>query len=204
MQRYPREWAAALRKMDALGAHMLFPGHGPPIVGEARVRTALTETATLLETLLEQTLRCMNEGARLNDVLHTVKAPEELLLRPYLRAVYDEPEFIVRNIWRLYGGWWDGNPAELKPAKDALLAQELAQLAGGTDALLARAEALAARDLRLACHLVELAWQAAPGDAACREARARIYQARVAEETSLMAKGIFGHAVRESKAKGPA
>ena len=30
-QRYPREWAAALRKMAALAPESLFPGHGPPI-----------------------------------------------------------------------------------------------------------------------------------------------------------------------------
>ena len=28
---------------------------------------------------------------------------------------------IVRNIWRLYGGWYDGNPARLKPAPDEAL-----------------------------------------------------------------------------------
>src|SRR6185437_14457295 len=31
VQRYPREWAAALREMDGLGAALLLPGHGPPI-----------------------------------------------------------------------------------------------------------------------------------------------------------------------------
>jgi glyoxylase-like metal-dependent hydrolase (beta-lactamase superfamily II) len=44
VQRFPREWAAALRKMDALHPEVLFPGHGPPIVGAARVHQALTET----------------------------------------------------------------------------------------------------------------------------------------------------------------
>ena len=63
-----------------------------------------------------------------------MKAPE-LCHEPYLHPVYDEPEFIVRNIWRLYGGWYDGNPARLKPAPDARLAQELAALAGGAERL---------------------------------------------------------------------
>jgi alkyl sulfatase BDS1-like metallo-beta-lactamase superfamily hydrolase len=49
---------------------------------------------------------------------------------PYLQPSYDEPEFIVRNIWRLYGGWWDGNPAKLKPPKQSDLAKEIANLAG--------------------------------------------------------------------------
>src|SRR5690349_9899984 len=31
VQRFPREWAAALREMDALGPEVLLPGHGVPI-----------------------------------------------------------------------------------------------------------------------------------------------------------------------------
>ena len=81
-----------------------------------RVRRALTEGAELLESLVEQTLALMNEGARLDDIVQTVRAPEHLLARPYLHAVYDEREFVVRILWRLYGGWYDGDPSHLKPA----------------------------------------------------------------------------------------
>src|SRR6185369_4815754 len=56
VQRYPREWAAALRAMSALGAEVLCPGHGVPIFGADRVREALDDTALALETLVEQTL----------------------------------------------------------------------------------------------------------------------------------------------------
>src|SRR5262249_31121092 len=76
-----------------------------------RVHRALAETAELLESLHDQTVALMNAGARLDDVVHTVRAPAHLLERPYLRPVYDEPEFIVRNVLRLYGGWWGGHPA---------------------------------------------------------------------------------------------
>jgi alkyl sulfatase BDS1-like metallo-beta-lactamase superfamily hydrolase len=27
--------------------------------------------------------------------------------------VYDHPEFIARNVYRLYGGWYDGDPANI-------------------------------------------------------------------------------------------
>jgi hypothetical protein len=52
-------------------ADQLLPSHGPPIIGAARVREALTCTA-------------------------------DLAAKPYLRAVYDEPEFIVhtKSGWR--------------------------------------------------------------------------------------------------------
>ncbi len=197
VQRYPREWALALRTMSALGAETMFPGHGPPIVGAERIRQALDETAELLEFLHESTLALMNQGARLNDILHEVKAPERLLARPYLRPVYDEPEFIVRNLWRLYGGWYDGNPAHLKPAREVELARELASLAGGAPRLVDRALELSAKgEHRLACHLAETAALAAPDDAAIGETRSKVYTARAEVETSLMAKGVYNAAAR--------
>jgi len=200
VQRYPKEWAAGLRVMASLGAELLLPGHGFLIVGADRVVRALTDTAELLESLHDQTLAMMNDGARLDEIVHTVRAPGHLLERPYLRPVYDEPEFVVRNVWRLYGGWYDGNPATLKPAAEPAVAAELAALAGGADRLAARARALADEgDLRVAGHLAELAALAAPDDRAVHAVRADVFERRVAEETSTMAKGIFGWAADESR-----
>jgi hypothetical protein len=53
---------------------------------------------------------------------------------------------------------------------------------------------------RLACHLADLAGWAAPDDAGVHAARAVVYRARRAAESSLMAKGIFAGAARESEA----
>jgi glyoxylase-like metal-dependent hydrolase (beta-lactamase superfamily II) len=206
VQRYPREWAAALRRMVALEPEYLLPGHGLPVIGADRVRQALTDTADLLDVLVDRTLEVMNAGGRLDDAIHGVRPPADLAARPYLRPVYDEPEFIVRNVWRLYGGWWDGNPATLKPAPERALAAELASLAGGAAALADRAltlteQALAGGDaetaLRLAGHLAELAWLAAPGDTAIAAARHRVFSARADAATSTMARGIFRWAARE-------
>ena len=199
VQRYPREWAAAMREMADRGAELFLPAHGLPIVGKERIRSVLTIVAETLETLVGETLAMMNEGARLNDIIHNVKVDPALLERPYLKPLYDEPEFVIRNIWRMYGGWYDGNPSQLKPAKDGDLARELAALSGGVEILAERARKLAdSRELRLACHLVELASLAEPENKAVHAIRAEIYQLRRQGETSLMAKGIFGYASAES------
>jgi alkyl sulfatase BDS1-like metallo-beta-lactamase superfamily hydrolase len=131
-----------------------------------------------------------------------VQAPAHLLDKPYLRPVYDEPEFVVRNLWRLYGGWYDGNPARLKPPTDAAIALEVASLAGGASRLAARATELAAEgDLRLAGHLAELAAQAAPDDPGVHRVRADVFGQRAAAERSTMSKGVFSWAQRESAEK---
>lgn len=200
VQRYAAEWAVGLRQMAELGAEVLLPGHGLPILGGERIRTALSDTAELLESLEAQTLALLNEGARLDDILHSVRAPRHLVDKPYLQPVYDEPEFIVRNIYRLYGGWYDGNPANLKPAPDAALARELAGLAGGADALARRAAELSeAGDDRLACHLAELAALAEPDSATVHGIRGDVFARRVERETSTMAKGIYRWAADQSK-----
>ena len=190
--RYPRHWAAALREMSGLGAELMLPGHGLPVVGEERVRAALDDTAALLESICDQTFELMNRGLSLDEVIHSVEAPAELVGKPYLKPVYDEPEFIVQNLWRLYGGWYDGNPAHLKPARHAELAAELAQLAGGAERLAERALELANEgELRLAGHLAELALGAAPESQTARDAAAKVNGQRAEEATSTMARGIF-------------
>jgi alkyl sulfatase BDS1-like metallo-beta-lactamase superfamily hydrolase len=199
VQRYPKEWAAALRRMIALEPEYLLPGHGVPIIGADRIRQALTDTADLLDSLVDQTLAIMNSGGRLDDAIHGVIPPPHLIERPYLRPVYDEPEFIVRTVWRLYGGWWDGNPATLKPAPDRVLAAEIAALAGGATALAQRALALAADgSLRLAGHLAELAWLAAPDDQGVAQAKNDVFTSLAQASTSTMAAGVYNWAAREA------
>jgi alkyl sulfatase BDS1-like metallo-beta-lactamase superfamily hydrolase len=200
VQRYPGDWARALREMAGLGAEALLPGHGFPVIGADRIAETLNDTAELLEFLHDETVKLMNAGATLDDIIHTVTPPERLITKPYLRPIYDDPEFILHNVWRFYGGWYDGNPSRLKPAPDDRVAKELAALAGGVEKIAARArELLAEGHLRIASHLAETAALADPHSAEAHAVRAEVYEARVAAEPSLMAKGIYGWAARDSR-----
>ncbi len=200
VQRFPWEWSVALRRMAAVGAELMLPGHGLPIAGRDRIERVLTSAAELLESLVDQTLELMNAGATLDDLVHTVVAPAHLIELPWLQPVYDEPEFVVRNLWRLYGGWYDGDPSTLKPAPKADLAAELATLAGGPTVLADRAAQLSeAGDHRLACHLAELAGAAAPTDPSVHRLRAQVYASRAEHERSVMSKGVYRWAQRESE-----
>ncbi len=201
-QRYAREWAEALRAMAKTGAEVMLPGHGLPVFGSIRIRQVLNDTAEYLQSLCDQTLRLMNEGATLEAVVHEVKPPAALAEKPYLQPIYDEPEFIVRNLWRLDGGWYDGIASHLKPAPHQAQAEEVAALAGGADVLMGRAlKRMAEGDLALAAHLIDWAVAAAPADRAAHEARMRIYAARASAATSTMAHGIFRAAALESAAR---
>jgi hypothetical protein len=173
VQRYCEEWGSALREIAALDAGLLVCGHGVPIFGRDRIRQALVETAEYLESIERQTIALMNRGLPLDEILHRVRPPAHLLERPYLQAVYDVPQFLVRNVWRRYGGWWDGEPDSLLPAPRRQQAREWVALAGGVEPLLARVAALeAAGDLRMASHLVEIASLAEPESEPAADARA--------------------------------
>lgn len=202
VQRYVVEWAGALRAMAEKKPVMLLPGHGLPIFGEDRVQTALLETAEYLEKIHGHAIRSLNRGATIYEALATLTIPESLKRRPYLLPVYDEPDFILRNLYRLYGGWYSGVPSELKPAPVDAQGREIARLAGGIDKLLERARALLAEgNLSMACHLADWAIAADPANKNAHATRADAYAKRVAVESSTMSKGIFGAAARESKAK---
>ena len=120
-----------------------------------------------------------------------------MLKKPYLQPIYDEPEFIVRNIWRFYGGWYDGTPSHLKPASEIDQAKEIANLAGSATKLAERAlELMKAGEMRMACHLAEWAWLDSPDDENICEIASNVFLNRAKNENSTMAIGIFLSAVR--------
>lgn len=204
VQRYALDWAVGLRKMAAKEPASMGPGHGGPVVEDAaKLRRMLLETADYLETVHTRTVTALNEGSPPHtDIVHAVELPKSA--SPWLQPVYDEGEFIVRNIIRLYGGWWNGRPSDLKPARRSELAEEIAALAGGHATLVARAEKLAeAGELRLACHLADFALEAEPGDKSVQEAVARIYDRRAKAEQSLMAINIFNSAAAYAREGRP-
>ena len=200
VQRYLSDWATALRQMAALRPELMLSGHGLPIFGSGRVVPALLDTAELLDSLESQTLALMNQGKNLDTVIHEVEVPAHLRDKPYLRPVYDHPQFLVRNVWRRYGGWYEGEPDNLLPAPRAQQASEWIALAGGVDAVLARAvQLIADGDARLACHLVEYAALAAPDNEDVWAVRAAAYQAHSAPQESSMARNILQHAALSSE-----
>jgi glyoxylase-like metal-dependent hydrolase (beta-lactamase superfamily II) len=204
VQRYPWERAKGLRDMAALSPYALCPGHGGPVIGESeKIIRMLTETAEFLETVVSRTLAAMEAGSPPQvDIVTTVALPKSE--SPWLQPVYDDAEFLARNVIRFYGGWWSGRPSELKPAPRAALATEIAGLAGGASALVRRAESVAATgELRLACHLADFALEAAPSDKEVQEKVAAIYDKRADGEVSLMSVNIFNSAAAYARAGRP-
>ncbi len=201
VQRYPAEWADALERMASLGAEFLFPGHGLVVRGEAIIRRMLLDTARFLRSIVKQVVDAMNRGMLPEDIYHSVVIDDTFTKIPFLRASYDHPKFIVRNILRLYGGWWNGRASDLLPASQEQQAQEVVAL-GGLQKLLDRAEQLLRNgDLQLACHLSDWAYTAEPSNKAVLEFRDRVYTARLQGDVGTMERGCYEDVLRKVQAK---
>lgn len=63
-QRYPEDWATALREMAAKHPRHLCPGHGAAVVDSPdEIQRVLNDTAAYLESIVNQTLDQLNDGA---------------------------------------------------------------------------------------------------------------------------------------------
>jgi glyoxylase-like metal-dependent hydrolase (beta-lactamase superfamily II) len=201
VQRYPLEWVEALERMAGLDAEWLFPGHGLAVQGRVAVRTLLTETAAWLRSIIDQVLERLNAGEAPERIVHEVEPDPVLSTRPFLRVVYDHPKFIVRNLLRYWGGWWNGNAADLLPATWEEQGREIAALAGGVEALVARGRELLDRgELAIACHVAEWATRGHPEHAGAQKLKRDAYGARLAQANETMTQGIYREAMNDAVA----
>lgn len=187
VQRYAEEWADAADEMAALAPEVIITGHGDPARGSAAIADELTTLARYLRHVVQHALDGLNRGMLHDHIVATLEVPEELGNHPRLPAIYDKAEFICRNVIRRYSGWWDGYPSHLLPASQEDQAAEVAVLAGGVDALVARARELADSDLTMACHVAEWAFLADRSHEGAQSAYREILEQRAAGEPSLMA-----------------
>jgi glyoxylase-like metal-dependent hydrolase (beta-lactamase superfamily II) len=199
VQRYAEGWADGLEAIAAQHPALLIPGHGPVISGDADIQTACLDTARYLRSIAEQVVERMNGGQWLEQILREVEPPTDLIQKPYLQPVYGHPKFIIQGVWRLYGGWYDGDPADLFPASTSDQAVEIVRL-NGAGALLARARDLqAVGDLPLACHLVDWVRKAEPANVEAIGLQRDLYRARSLLESNMMSRNTFQGAVAEAE-----
>ena len=195
VQRYISDWSEALNLMIKKEAEIMIPGHGLPIYGRERIKVALSTTSAFLEDLEEQTLQLMNKGKSLNEVFHQVKIASEFMDNPWLKPVYDDPKFLIKMIWRRYGGWWDGEYDRLLPDTRENEAAEWIELAGGAHKIIERALFNSEKGKHaLAAHLIEVAYYAEKDNEKIHLARKKIYEAISKIQSSSMARNIFNHA----------
>ena len=178
-QRFPEDWARALREMAALKPDLLLPAHGPAITRAAEIQDRLPAQARMLESISNQVVDGLNAGLRRDLVIDRVALPPELAQRDDARELYVRARDIGRMVAAQYGGWWDDMPSHWDPAPRAAQARELAGLAGGARQLIARALAVVDQNPALASNLADWAWLADGTDKAVIQGALDVYAKRV-------------------------
>ena len=196
-QRFPEDWARALRDMAALSPLRVLPMHGPALVTEVEIQDKLSAHAAVLESIAEQVLQGLNAGLRVDQVVDRIQLPPALGRRDDLREDYGTAKDIGRMVVKQYGGWWDDVPSHWNPAPLTAQAQAIAALAGDPRELIARALAQRQTQPAVAASLADWAWLAAPDDAVVLQGALQVYGARVDERTTTQEALVYlEHMVR--------
>jgi alkyl sulfatase BDS1-like metallo-beta-lactamase superfamily hydrolase len=157
-----------LERLIGWAPELLITGHDEPIVGAERIRADMTKLLKAVRHIHDETIKGMNAQQTLGQMMREIRLPEHLAMAPgrgpvswYVRAVYEE-----------YAGWFrHESTTELYGVPSSAIWVELAEMAGGPDALAARAQGrLAAQAPVEALHFIEIALAADPRNRAAREA----------------------------------
>ncbi len=183
-QRYPEEWAQALREMAELNPELLLPAHGKSIKNPAEIKENFTVLADTLQFIVDHTVAELNKGTRKGLIPHSLELPEHLAQHPTLNIQYVSPADISKMVIKRYTGWWDEIPSHWTPARFEARSQEIAKLAGGVEKLVQRAREMATTDIVMASHLADWAWYGHPENPAVQALVIEVYKQRIEDPES--------------------
>ena len=151
----------------------LFASHHWPRWGSGEARRFLTVQRDLYKYVHDQTLRLANHGLTPKEIAEDLALPPTLATEWHTRGYYGTLNHNAKAVYQRYLGWFDGNPANLHPLPPADAGQRYVDLAGGPDALIAKARAaFDAGDYRWVAEVVNHLVFADPTNTAARELQA--------------------------------
>jgi alkyl sulfatase BDS1-like metallo-beta-lactamase superfamily hydrolase len=198
--RWALDYIASLDKVLALEPELLLPSHGEPVRGNAEITRRLTQYRDAIAYVHDAVVRGMNEGKDVFTLMHEIKLPSHLAVG----ESYGNLVWSIRGIYEGYAGWFDLLPATMYDVPMASVFGDLAQLAGGADAV----TQLAAKHVENgryveALHLTEVALAADPRFAPALATRLKALESLRAKSKNSNERGWLDYHIRESrKAQG--
>jgi uncharacterized sulfatase len=193
--RLTARWADTLERLIKLRPEVLVIEFGPFVTGEDRIAERLTTTAQALRWIRREVVDRLNRGMNEREILADLDYPPEVFDLPWLTHAYGSPDYIVRDLVREESGWWDRNPTSLHPAAPEEVARARFDAIADPDAVITRAEALAADgQTQLALHVIDLVALGPDDEPAVTRARtikADLYRARSKEIAPYPSKGLY-------------
>jgi glyoxylase-like metal-dependent hydrolase (beta-lactamase superfamily II) len=144
----------SVQRVIDLEPDLLLLGHHGPVRGAATVRSECERIRDAVRYVHDATVAAMNDGRDVWTAMREIELPDRLTLG----EAYGRVGWSVRAIWETYAGWFHQHSTlELYGAHPEHGAAEVVALAGGPDAVAARAASLASSDPLTAVRLCELA-----------------------------------------------
>ncbi|MFC3174602.1 MBL fold metallo-hydrolase [Novosphingobium bradum] len=158
----------SLEIVRGLDAQTIITGHGDPIRG-ADVKAGLDRMHDAVSWLNEAVIAGMNAGKDVYALMREISLPEHLRIGEF----HGNVRWAVRAIYHEYVGWFlYDSTTSLYGVPRSSVDRDLVDLAGGADALAARAAShLAAGRPLEAMHLIDIALGAEPANRAALEAK---------------------------------
>ena len=121
-------WYQSLDKVRHLRPQYMIPMHCKPMIGEEAINQAITHLRDALQFVFDQTIRWMNKGLTVDEIVEKVHLPPTLSSYHLLQQFYGKVSWSVRSIFNGYLGWFDGDPVYLNPLPKQKRGRRMAEL----------------------------------------------------------------------------
>ena len=151
--RKPIEYIRSLEMVIALKPEIIVPSHLDPVADPDVIMAGLTRMRDAVQFVHDETVKGMNEGKTVHQLMAEIQLPQELALS----QEHGRVSWAVKSIWEYYATWFHfDKTTELYPVPASDVYGDILD-AAGADALIAKARAHidAARPLH-SLHLVDI------------------------------------------------
>ena len=138
-----RDWIASADKMVNENPLTVVGGHTTPMDNAVEV---LTNQRDAMQWVLDRTIDGMKKYMTPDEIVEFAKLPERFAKLDYLADYYGSVEGTVRDLYAQDLGWFDGDPLSLHRESPRKQSERMADLAGGVDALKAKAKTAMSND----------------------------------------------------------
>jgi alkyl sulfatase BDS1-like metallo-beta-lactamase superfamily hydrolase len=173
-------WSKYLNEaLNAFGdkTEVVIAQHHWPVFGGARVRKFLNIQRDLYKYVHDQTLRSLNQGFTAPEIAERLELPASLANEWENRDYYGTVGHNAKAIYQKYLGWYDGNPANLRPLPPVEAAKKYVAYMGGADAVIRHArEDFESGEYRFVAEVANKLVFADPANQEARELAADAYE----------------------------
>lgn len=158
-------------------AELMFASHHWPRWGSDDVKGFLRKQRDMYRYIHDQTMRHANHGHTPLEIAEMIEFPDEYRTEAHTTGYYGHLAHNVKAVYQRYLSWYDGNPANLYKLPPTEVGQRYVDLAGGPDALLAKArQSFDAGDYRWVAEVVGHLVFTDPANTDARELQADAFE----------------------------